>query len=100
MYIVIDIAGVRHELKIELYYFSANIFFNSIYIKSNMDISVNSLYRVGIFTLGSRNKREGVSYKSNQSMTRPGYPIKMKFMITSQDMKSMNGNVLGSADNP
>ena len=58
MYVVIDIAGVRHELKIELYYFSANIFFNSIYIKSNMDISVNSLYRVGIFTLGSRNKNE------------------------------------------
>ena len=60
----------------------------------------NSLYRVGIFTLGSQNKRRGVSYKSNQSMTRPGYPVKMKFMITSQDMKSMNDNVLGSADNP
>ena len=60
----------------------------------------NSLYRVGIFTLGSQNKGRGVSYKWNHSITRPGYPIKMKFMIASQDMKSMNDNVLGSADNP
>ena len=41
MYIVIGIARVMNELKIELYYFSANIFFNSIYIEINIDISTN-----------------------------------------------------------
>ena len=51
MYIVIGIARAMNELKIELYYFSANIFLNSIYIEINIDISINITVCTGLVSL-------------------------------------------------